>query len=45
MIKTFKAVKAHIRRHSEIPKGVNFRVVNKYIGFDRYISKNRRLIS
>lgn len=38
-VKTFKAAKAHIRRHNEIPKGTRFRVVNKYIGFDRYVTK------
>lgn len=29
---SLKAAERHLRKHSEIPKGTKFRLVNKYIG-------------
>ena len=38
-IRTYKAAKAHIKRHDEIPKGARFRVVSSFVNCDRYITK------
>ena len=38
-ISTFKAAAAHIRRHDEIPKGTRFKVVNRFVGYDRFVTK------
>ena len=36
---TYKAAKHHLRKHNEIPKGTKFRLVSKYVGCDRYLTK------
>ena len=37
--KSYKAAKRHLRKHNEIPKGTRFRLVSKWVGCDRYLTK------
>lgn len=37
--RSYRAAKRHLRKHDEIPKGTNFRLVSKIVGFDRYLIK------
>ena len=36
---SYKAAKRHLRKHDEIPKGTQFRLVSKFVGCDRYLTK------
>lgn len=36
---SYRAAKRHLRKHNEIPKGTKFRLVSRYVGFDRYLIK------
>lgn len=36
---SFRAAKRHLRKHNEIPKGTEFRLVGKFVGCDRYLIK------
>ena len=37
--RSYRAAKRHLRKHNEIPKGTTFRLCSKYVGFDRYLTK------
>lgn len=37
--RSYRAAKRHLRKHNEIPKGTKFRLCSKYVGFDRYLTK------
>ena len=37
--RSYRAAKRHLRKHNEIPKGAKFRLVNRYVGFDRCLTK------
>lgn len=37
--KSYRAARRHLRKHHEIPVGTKFRLVSKFIGFDRYLVK------
>jgi arylamine N-acetyltransferase len=37
--RSYSAAKRHLRTHDEIPKGMKFILVNRFIGFDRYLVK------
>ena len=36
---SYRAAKRHLRKHNEIPRGTKFRLVRKFVGFDRYLIK------
>lgn len=36
---SYRAAVRHLRKHDEIPVGTKFRLVSKYIGFDRWLTK------
>lgn len=36
---SYRAAKRHLRKHDEIPIGSRFRLVSKYVGYDRYMTK------
>lgn len=36
---SYRAAKRHLRKHDEIPKGTKFRLVSRFVGFDRYLIK------
>lgn len=36
---SYKAAKRHLRKHNEIPIGINFILISNYIGFDRKLVK------
>ena len=36
---SYKAAKRHLRKHNEILKGSRFRLVSRYVGFDRWLIK------
>lgn len=37
--KSYKAAIRHLRKHNEIPKGTQFRLVSRFVGCDRYLTK------
>lgn len=37
--RSYKAAVRHLKNHSEIPKGTRFRLVSKFVGFDRWLTK------
>ena len=37
--RSYKAAIRHLKKHNEIPKGTRFRLVSKFVGFDRWITK------
>lgn len=37
--RSYRAAKRHLRKHNEIPSGAKFRLVSRFIGFDRYLVK------
>lgn len=37
--RSYKAAKRHLRKHIEIPTGTRFRLISKWIGYDRYLIK------
>lgn len=37
---SYRAAKRHLRKHNEIPKGTRFRLVSKYVGYDRFLIKH-----
>ena len=37
--KSYKAAVRHLRKHNEIPKGTKFRLVSRFVGCDRYLTK------
>lgn len=37
--KSYKAAKRHLKKHNEIPKGTQFRLVSQFVGYDRYLTK------
>lgn len=36
---SYKAAIRHLKKHNEIPKGTRFRLVSKFVGFDRWLTK------
>lgn len=38
-IHSFKAARRHLRKHEEIPKGTLFRLVSRFVGYDRILVK------
>lgn len=38
-IHSFNAARRHLRKHDEIPKGTRFRLVSRFIGYDRILVK------
>ena len=38
-IRSFKAARRHIRKHDEIPKGTKFKLVSRFVGYDRILVK------
>ncbi|MBU5333589.1 hypothetical protein KQI61_15425 [Anaerocolumna aminovalerica] len=36
---SYRAAKRHLYKHDEIPKGMKFRLCNRYVGFDRFLVK------
>lgn len=36
---SYRAAKRHLRKHDEIPQGTKFRLVSRFVGFDRYLTK------
>lgn len=38
---SYKAAKRHLRKHNEIPIGTKFRLVNEFVGFDRFLTKKK----
>lgn len=38
-IHSFKAARRHLRKHDEIPKGTKFRLVSRFVGYDRILVK------
>lgn len=38
-IHSFKAARRHLRKHNEIPKGTRFRLVSRFVGYDRILVK------
>lgn len=38
-IHSFKAARRHLRKHDEIPKGTRFRLVSRFVGYDRILVK------
>lgn len=37
--KSYKAAIRHLRKHNEIPKGTQFRLISRFVGRDRYLTK------
>lgn len=37
--RSYKAAKRHLRKHIEIPTGTRFRLISKWIGYDRYLTR------
>ncbi len=37
---SYRAAKRHLRKHDEVPKGTKFRLISKYVGYDRYLMKH-----
>lgn len=37
--RSYRAAKRHLMNHDEIPKGTKFRLVSRFIGFDRLLIK------
>ena len=40
--RSYRAAKRHLKKHNEIPNGTRFRLVSKYVGGDRYLTKKQR---
>lgn len=38
-IHSFKAARRYLRKHDEIPKGTRFRLVSRFVGYDRILVK------
>lgn len=36
---SYKAAIRHLKKHDEIPKGTQFKLVSRFVGFDRIITK------
>lgn len=36
---SYRAAKRQLRKHNEIPKGTRFRLISRWIGYDRYLIK------